>query len=77
MSWGGTYKPQEPCEDTVSRQAMIRCLMDQSVPEDSNCAYCCIYCENKYHCDCICPIVDKSKTEDDILKSSCTFMEVY
>lgn len=26
---------------------MIKCLMDISIPEDSKCAKCCIYCEEK------------------------------
>ena len=26
VSWGGTYKPQETCEDAVSREAVIKAV---------------------------------------------------
>lgn len=28
VSWGGTYEPQQPCEDCISRQAVIDFIID-------------------------------------------------
>lgn len=52
---------------------MIRCTMDTSVPEDSKCAYCCIYCNEKNYCDYVCKIVRESNTELDVLERDCNF----
>lgn len=53
---------------------MIKCGMDPTVPEDSDCANCCIYCKQKDYCDYTCPIVKESHTEQDILESSCEYV---
>ncbi len=53
---------------------MIKCGMDPSVPDDSICAWCCIYCEEKDRCEYTCPIVKESKTEDDIYNSTCEYV---
>lgn len=36
VSWGGTYRPQEPCNDAISRQAVLATLddMDNVLDED-------------------------------------------
>ncbi len=46
---------------------MIKCLMDVTVPEDSKCAKCCIYCNEKETCECRCPLIIDNITEDDVL----------
>ena len=46
---------------------MIKCLMDVTVPENSKCAKCCIYCDEKETCECVCPFVANHTTEDEIL----------
>lgn len=46
---------------------MIKCLMDVTVPEDSKCAKCCMYCSEKETCEYRCPLVTDSVTEDEIL----------
>ena len=53
---------------------MIKCYMDPSVPQDSDCANCCIYCKQKDYCDYTCPIVKESHTEQDILESKCEYV---
>ena len=35
VSWGGTYKPQEPCEDAISRQAAIEAVKQAIYNHDS------------------------------------------
>ena len=50
---------------------MIRCTMDMSVEENSKCAWCCIYCNEKEYCDYLCNIVKESNTELDILEKDC------
>lgn len=45
---------------------MIKCLMDISIPEDSKCAKCCIYCEEKDACEYKCHAIDEWKTEKEI-----------
>lgn len=49
---------------------MIRCTMDMTVPEDSKCAKCCIYCDEKEQCEYCCPNLIKWKTEEEI-ESNC------
>lgn len=53
---------------------MIKCGIDPSIPDDSECAWCCIYCEKKDECKYICPIVKESKTENDIYNSTCEYI---
>lgn len=45
---------------------MLRCLMDISVPEDSKCAKCCLYCEERNVCEYKCCGIDEWKTEEEI-----------
>lgn len=45
---------------------MIKCTLDCTVPQDSKCAHCCIYCDDK-QCNCRCPNVEKWN-EDTIMK---------
>lgn len=49
---------------------MISCLVDMTVPQDSNCAKCCIYC-TKEHCECRCPYTLEHKTEKEIIDLDC------
>ena len=53
---------------------MLKCGMDPTVPQDSDCANCCIYCKEKESCEYTCPIVMESQTEQDILDSSCEWV---
>ena len=53
---------------------MIRCFMDATLPEDSKCSKCCIYCDDK-ECDCYCPIAKEKKTEDAVFESDCIYAE--
>lgn len=55
---------------------MLQCLMDISVPEDSKCAKCCIYCDEKEVCKCRCPGVDEWVTEENISKNCIECMEL-
>ena len=48
---------------------MIRCFMDPSVPQESNCAKCCIYCEEE--CVCRCDLAIKCETEDKVIEADC------
>lgn len=48
---------------------MIECLKDMSVPEDSKCAYCCYYCNEKESCECKCYGLTKWKTETEIAQN--------
>lgn len=52
----------------------IICYTDPTVPEDSDCHFCCIYCKEKDYCDYTCPIVKESNTEQDILESRCEWL---
>ena len=36
VSWGGTYKPQQPCDDAISRQAVVDYLCTHC-PDDAEC----------------------------------------
>lgn len=45
---------------------MLRCLMDTSVPQDSKCSKCCIYCDDKETCEYVCKMVEEGKGENDI-----------
>lgn len=53
---------------------MLRCLVDISVPKNSKCAQCCLYCDEKNICEYCCPRIGEWKTEDNISKncSECT-----
>lgn len=50
---------------------MIKCLIDVSVPEDSKCAKCCIYCDEIEKCKCACQKAKELKTEDGVMEN-CT-----
>lgn len=50
---------------------MIKCLMDVSVPENSKCAKCCIYCDEKNKCNYVCDGIEEWETEENIVKN-CT-----
>lgn len=41
----------------------IMCLMDPTVPHESRCFWCCIYCEDKESCECACPHKNNTETE--------------
>ena len=49
---------------------MIRCYMDL-VPEDSECAKCCIYC--KKDCEFRCEICKECKIEKEIFEADCVY----
>lgn len=49
---------------------MLICTLDMSVPADSQCAKCCIYCTEE-DCEYRCLNAIKYKTEDEIA-SHCT-----
>lgn len=48
---------------------MLNCLMDVLVPEDSKCAKCCIYCDEKDSCEYRCVGLEEWKTEAEIAKN--------
>lgn len=48
---------------------MLRCLIDISISENSKCAKCCIYCNEKETCEYRCVGSDRWKTEDDIAEN--------
>lgn len=48
---------------------MLMCLMDMSIPKNSKCAKCCIYCKEKDTCECKCCGVDEWKTEEEVVKN--------
>ena len=48
---------------------MIRCFMDGVINQESKCAKCCIYCEDK--CDYRCELSKECKTEDDVFNKDC------
>lgn len=50
---------------------MLRCLMDMSVPEESKCAKCCLYCDEKEICEYRCYGIDEWKIEEKIVEN-CT-----
>ena len=53
----------------------IICYMDPTVPEDSDCHFCCCYCKEKDKCYYTCPIVRECPTEEEVLKNStCEFL---
>jgi hypothetical protein len=47
---------------------MLLCTIDMSVPQDSQCAKCCIYCDEK-ECEWRCQNSIKWKDEDEIAKN--------
>lgn len=53
---------------------MIKCGIDPAIPDDSECAWCCIHCKKKDSCEYTCPIVKESETEDDIWNSKCEYV---
>lgn len=55
---------------------MLQCLMDISVPEDSKCTKCCIYCDEKEVCKYRCLGVDEWVTEENISKNCVECMEL-
>jgi len=46
----------------------LRCLMDIDIPEESECAWCCIYCDKKETCEYCCAFVQDEMTEKEIIK---------
>lgn len=56
---------------------MIKCYLDPSVPQDSKCAYCCLYCDEKEDCNYYCSLAKGCKTEEEVIKKDCVhaFME--
>lgn len=55
---------------------MIRCLIDISVPENSKCAKCCIYCNEKETCENRCIGIDEWKTENNIVENCIECIEM-
>ena len=50
---------------------MIKCLMDTSVPQDSKCAKCCIYCDEKSHCEYVCKMVAVEGKDENFIAANC------
>ena len=48
---------------------ILRCLLDTSVPEESECAKCCLHCYEKEICECKCHRIDEWKTEERIMEN--------
>lgn len=44
----------------------IRCFKDSAIPEDSKCAKCCLYCDEKELCEYKCNGIDLWRTELEI-----------
>ena len=61
---GSGREGREPRKGDV----VIRCCMDPAVPEDSQCAKCCMYCAEKKTCEYLCPLVTDCGTEKEILQ---------
>lgn len=55
---------------------MLRCLIDISVPENSKCAKCCIYCNEKETCENRCIGIDEWKTESNISENCIECIEM-
>lgn len=49
---------------------MIRCTLDCAVPQDSKCAYCCRYCDDK-ECECRCPNSEKWNKDEIMERCPC------
>ena len=50
---------------------MIKCLMDTSVPQDSKCAKCCIYCDEKSHCEYVCEMIAVEGKDENFIACNC------
>lgn len=48
---------------------MIRCFMDALISEDSECAWCCIYC--KKECEYRCKLSSECNTEENVFDIDC------
>ena len=48
---------------------MLNCLYDVSVPEDSKCSKCCLYCDEKDSCEYRCIGLEEWKTEEEIINN--------
>ena len=55
----GTFEP-------VCEEDEIRCVTDPAIPEDSQCAKCCIHCSEKATCQYLCPGVSEFGSADEI-----------
>ena len=55
---------------------MLRGLIDISISENSKCAKCCIYCNEKETCEYRCVGSDRWKTEDDIAENCTECIEI-
>ncbi len=69
-AWG--YAP-EPVDCSAQElddddRCEIQCLKDTSVPEDSECAKCCIHCETRDTCEWVCENIRNGWTEEKIRK---------
>lgn len=49
---------------------MLNCFYDAMISEDSKCAKCCIYCDEKDVCELKCYGIDVWKTEAEIAKKT-------
>lgn len=50
--------------------------MDRLISDNSKCAKCCLYCEEKEKCKYRCKGVDDWKTEENIVKNCTECMEL-
>jgi len=50
---------------------MIKCLMDVTVPQDSKCAKCCIYCDEKSHCESVCEMGAVEGRDENFIACKC------
>lgn len=47
---------------------MLRCTLDIAIPNDSQCAICCLYCNDKEKCKYSCQVLSKCQNEDEVVK---------
>lgn len=47
---------------------MIRCTRDMTIPEDNECAYCCIHCKDNESCVYYCEKLKTYKDEETVEK---------
>lgn len=50
---------------------MLRCTMDMSIPKESKCAYCCVYCLQK-DCTSRCELPRRYENKEKTIYKSCT-----
>ncbi len=52
---------------------VIECCADMSVPRDSACAFCCVYCSNKNNCEYACAGLGEWDNDEGKIATYCEF----